>query len=769
MLRIPSLILLSIFASGVSAQSANGGRKQFETRCAPCHGSDGNGGDHGPGIVDRRNSRSRTPQGLKQVIRGGIVDAGMPAFPDVSDAEIAELAEFVISLRAPAAEHPTAGDADAGRRYFFGVGGCSKCHMIRGVGGILGPDLSAIGRDRRISQIEAALRHPGTAPGSYRVVSVRLRNGRTIRGLVRNESDFDLQLQSLNGAMHFLAREQIASETYQSTSVMPPVRADPQEMRNLLAFLSRMDGRNTLPAYGNPPAIQLGELPFSAIVAPKPGDWPTYNGRLTGNRYSALAAISTGNVAGLAARWLFPVGDARRLEVTPLVVNGVMYVTAANEVFALDAKTGRQIWRYGRPLTKGVIGDAAGAINRGVALLGDRLFMVTDNAHLLALNRFNGGLVWDVEMADYRQHYGATSAPLVVEDLVVSGSSGGDEGTRGFIDAYKADTGERVWRVWTVPARGEPLAETWKGRALEHGCADAWLTGSYDPESRLIFWPTGNPCPDYNGDERIGDNLYSSSVLAIQADNGKIRWHYQFTPHDVHDWDAAQPLLVVDANFEGRRRKLLLQANRNGFFYVLDRETGKALLAKPFIHNLTWASGIGPDGRPQLLPGNEPTAQGTRTCPSVVGGTNWMSSAFNPSTRLFYVMALESCDIYTKNSEWWKPGESFYGGATRRAPDESRKIVRAIDVETSRIVWEYPQIGQGSTWGGLLTTAGGLVFFCDDGGAFAALDARSGKPLWHFNAGVASHASPMTYAVDGRQYVSIAAGSDIITFALGSE
>ena len=248
---------------------------------------------------------------------------------------------------------------------------------------------------------------------------------------------------------------------------------------------------------------------------------------------------------------MFNIPGSRRLEVTPVVVDGLMYVTMANEAYALDAASGRQIWHYSRPLTKGVIGDAGTAINRGVAVLGDRVFMVTDHAHMIALNRFTGQLLWDSEMADFRKHYGATSAPLVVKDLVISGTSGGDEGARGFIDAYKASTGEHAWRFWTMPAPGEPLSETWAGRAIEHGCVDSWLTGTYDPSTNLIYWPTGNPCPDFNGDERKGDNLYSSSVLALEPETGKLRWYYQFSPHDLHDWDATETPMLIDTEFRG--------------------------------------------------------------------------------------------------------------------------------------------------------------------------------------------------------------------------
>jgi alcohol dehydrogenase (cytochrome c) len=319
-----------------------------------------------------------------------------------------------------------------------------------------------------------------------------------------------------------------------------------------------------------------------------------------------------------------------------------------------------------------------------------------------------------------------------------------------------------------VPAPGEPGAETWRGRAIEHGCAATWLTGTYDPESRLLYWPTGNPCPDYNGAERQGDNLYSNSVLALDPDTGRLKWHFQFTPHDLHDWDATETPMLVDTEFRSQRRKLLLQGNRNGFFYVLDRLSGKLLLAEPFVENITWASGIDADGRPRLLPGNEPTVEGQRVCPAVAGATNWPSTAFSPLTGLFYLFAEESCSIYSKNDQWWEAGKSFYGGATKRAPSDtaSGKTLKAIDIQTGRTAWEIPDVGGGILGSGLMVTAGGLIFYGDGRGAFVAADATNGKVLWQFNTNERWKAGPMTYTVDGNQYIGVAAGSTILAFSL---
>jgi alcohol dehydrogenase (cytochrome c) len=457
-----------------------------------------------------------------------------------------------------------------------------------------------------------------------------------------------------------------------------------------------------------------------------------------------------------------------RLETTPVVVEGIMYATSANECYALDAGSGRELWHFQRPRTRGLVGNAAGGFNRGVAQAGDRLFMVTDNAHILALNRFTGEVVWETEMADWHQNYNATSAPLTVGNLVISGTAGGEQGVRGFLAAFDQASGKEVWRFWTVPAPGEPGSETWIGKGIEHPSAVTWFTGAYDPQLDTVYWPTGNPGPDYNDDERGGDNLYSCSILALDAKTGKLKWYYQFTPHDVWDWDATEPPVLVDANWHGQPRKLLIQANRNGFFYVLDRVAGKLLLAKPFVKKLTWATGIGPDGRPIPAENREPpNAKGTRVCPSQDGASNWFSTSYNPATGLYYVQALEACSIYSKQPVEWQAGRGYLGGNERRVPDEvRRKVLRAIDIQTGRIAWELPQVGRADSWGGTLATANGLVFFCEDSGMFEAVDAASGKPLWRFQTNQLWKASPMTYVFDNKQYLAVASGQNIIAFGL---
>ena len=494
-------------------------------------------------------------------------------------------------------------------------------------------------------------------------------------------------------------------------------------------------------------------------------DWPTYNGDPGGNRLTELTQIDKQTVARLAPKWMYAIADAGLLQVTPVVVGGIMYVTAANECFALDAGSGREIWHFKRPQTKGVAGGGA---NRGVAVAGDRVFMVTDHAHLIALNRFTGDVLWDTVMDDWHKNYAASSAPLVADDLILSGVSGGEHGANGFLAAFDQTTGREVWRFWTVPRPGEPGSETWRGKDIAHGGAPTWFTGSYDPVLDTVYWPTGNPSKEYNGDDRQGDNLYASCILAFERKTGRLKWHYQFTPHDVWDWDATQTSVLVDTEWQGQRRPLMLHANRNGFFYVFDRRDGALLLTRPFIKNLTWASGIGADGRPVRLPEQEPSLAGTKVCPSQDGATNWFSPSFNPATGLYYVQTFEKCSIYTKRAgDVWMSGKPYLGGSQRTAPDPTpQRILRAIDIRTGAIAWELPQPGPAQSWGGTLTTASGLVIVAEEGGGLMAVDASSGAPLWAFQTNRVWRASPMTYMFDGRQYIAIASGNNILAFAI---
>ncbi len=732
-------------------------RDRFERTCAVCHGNQGEGTDRGPSLSNNRRLRSSSEDEIAKVIKSG--QGGMPAFP-LSQDQLQAMAHFVHSLNASAFETRPAGNVAAGSQIFFHGGGCATCHTALGRGGTNGPDLSNIGRQLTVAEIEQWLQNPGArnVPG-YGVVNVQLRDGSSLRGFARGRGTHDLQLQTFDGQLKLLGEDDYTSITEVRSSFMPTFNGPPEAHRDLIAFLSTLGGTPVGPAHLEQQEISSEAI--HAILSPAPGNWPTYSGRLNGNRYSALDQIDTNSVSRLRLDWTYSI-PYFGLETTPLVMEGVMYVTGPNQVYALDGRSGREIWSYSRPRTPGgsIAGDAAKGANRGVALLGDRVFFVTDDAHLICLHRLTGAVLWDVAMPEETEHYGGTSAPLVAGEMVIAGVSGADEGIRGFVAAYKATTGERVWRFWTVPRAGERGSETWKGTGAELGGGSTWLTGSYDAETGVLYWATGNPYPDTDGDNRAGDNLYTDCDLALDAKTGKLLWYFQFTPHDLHDWDATEPLVLVDAPFHGSPRKLLLHANRNGFLYVLDRTNGKLLQASAMVTKLTWASGVSESGRPELLPANETSPGGVRTCPAVRGATNWYSTAYNPETHFYYVMTVEDCTLYRKS-----PNGGY--GRIDDPADPPMKYLRAFDINTGKAVWEQALIGPvEANYSGVLATAGGLVFFGETSGGFAAVDARTGKYLWHFEANQPWKASPMTYMVAGRQYVAIASGANILSFSL---
>jgi alcohol dehydrogenase (cytochrome c) len=502
-----------------------------------------------------------------------------------------------------------------------------------------------------------------------------------------------------------------------------------------------------------------GDAYSERAIEPKQ-DWTSYDGSVNGNRYSSLEQVNTNNIQRLAPAWVFPVPNAPRLEVTPVVVDGIMYITGPNEAYALEATTGKQIWAFRTARTPGLLGEAGGGANRGVAISGSRVFMITDNSHILALDKGTGRKLWDSTMADTKEGYSATAAPMVVGDLVISGIAGGEEGARGFIDAYDAATGKRVWRFYSVPARGEKGSETWVGNAIDHGCGATWLTGSYDPDLGTLYWGIGNPCPDFNGDERKGDNLYTASIVALDVKTGQLKWYFQATPHDTHDWDASEPLILADEQWEGRPRKLLMQANRNGFFFVLDRTNGDLLLAKPVV-KVNWATGYGKDRRPMLTQNFESSFEGTMVCG---GGINWPAASYDPISKYFFARMSDQCGVFKKDSAPIEIGERFFGGTVGGQPG-GQSFIRAVDVHTGEKVWDYPLSGGGGG-SGTLATAGGVVFFGETGGTLTAVDSRTGKPVWHFEAGQQWRASPMTYMVGGKQYVVLAGTGGIFSFAL---
>jgi len=497
----------------------------------------------------------------------------------------------------------------------------------------------------------------------------------------------------------------------------------------------------------------------------EPSKWLTYSGDYTGQRHSPLTMITPGNVQDLVPIWTFQTGTMTRgrgFETTPLVLDGVLYVTGSNNfAWALDARTGRPFWQYRRNLPDDLTYGSSAPVNRGFGILGDRLFMVTLDAHLLALDRKTGSVLWDIELADYRIGYAATLAPLVINDKVIVGISGGEYPTRGFIDAYDPTSGDRIWRFHTVPSPGEFGSETWPDdpEVMARGGGATWMTGSFDPELNLIYWGTGNPNPDYYGEKREGDNLFTNSILAIEADTGTLRWHYQFTPHDLHDWDSNHVPVLADLVLDGELRKVVMVANRNGFFYMLDRVTGELLVGKPFT-DTTWAREIGSDGRPIVL------NDGSKGClPDPWGGTNFMPPSFNPDLEMLFVTAREVCATFVPQEPEIVPGRPSFGGVVWIDRDQGYGALRAIDVKTGERQWEfrYPS----ATMAGVMTTASGLVFAGDHEGNFMAFEASSGRNLWHYQTGSRIWgAAAMTHVLDGRQHVLIPSGTTLVAFAL---
>ena len=764
-----SSIILIALAAAAQAQDANPlagrpeaidkGKELYLGACSACHGTSGNGGGTGPSLSRGLSVRRANDRQLFQSIRNGVAGTGMPPFPNFKDDELWTLVAFIRSLSQPAVRARVPGDPAKGGAVFFGSSGCSGCHAIGGRGGRLGPDLSDVGQQRTLAELGESVFQPNKRVESgFEGIAVRLKNGRELKGVAKNRNNYSIQLQDARGALHLLDRTEVDRMEPARESLMPgdyETRLSGDTRRDLIAFLSRQTV--TTKAKAASPAVGIA----AADVQRSPNkDWLTYAGDYGATRHSPLAQINTQNVGSLVAKWVYKVDGARRLSMSPIVHQGVMYITDSNRVEALDARTGRSIWTYRAP-SKGT------RVNRGVAIWGDRVFMATTDCHVVALDKNTGALAWIREYASAKEGYSSSLAPLAVKGRLLVGVTGGGSGQRGFVAALDAGDGHEAWRFWTVPAKGEPGSETWGGFPAEWGGGPTWTTGSYDPALNLVYWPTGNPWPDFAGGRRMGDNLYSDCVVALDGDTGKLKWHFQFTPHDVWDWDANETPVLLDATWKGRPRKLLVQANRNGYYYVIDRVTGEFLHATPFVERLNWAKGVDAKGRPIVNPNMEPTTGGNRICPSVRGASNWMSPSYNPATGLLYVVTLEQCDVMTTSAKEPVPSTGFRGTGGEGIPAEPGEFwLRALDATSGAIKWQYRMPGPATMWAGTVSTAGGLVFTGDDDGNLVALDARTGADLWHFPTGQTLYASPVTFEVNGKQYVTIAGESDIFTFGL---
>lgn len=527
--------------------------------------------------------------------------------------------------------------------------------------------------------------------------------------------------------------------------------------------------------------VLIGGLPFSAALADTPfealladesngADWLSYSGGYQSHRFSPLNQINTANIDQLKPLWAYQmrptsISGAGLQETTPLVSGDVMYLTESpSSVTALDTRSGNLLWHWSPNLSNEVLNIGFPRINRGVALLDDKVYVATLDARLFALDARTGAVRWETQVADNAVGFSLTLAPLALDGKIIVGVSGAEAGVRGFVDAYDAETGEQLWRTFTVPAPGEPGSETWQGDDWQTGGGSTWLTGSYDPELDLLYWTTGNPAPDWNGDVRPGDNLFTCAVLALDPDSGEMRWHFQYTPHDTHDWDANQIPVLVDGEFEGEQRKLLALANRNAFYYLLDRETGEFLLGEEYSYQ-TWAEGIDETGRPIVIPNSEPTREGNLVWPSLQGATNWFSPSYNPITEQFFVPNRRMGAIYFKADAEYEPGQPFLGGGEQALDgDQATGAILALDVMTGEQQWEFELLTP--PWSGVMATAGGLVFGSSNEGQFFALDAATGNPLWNFNTGSHIRTNPMGFAVDGNQRVAIIGGQTLFVFGV---
>jgi alcohol dehydrogenase (cytochrome c) len=778
------------------------GQTLYDQLCQTCHGPAGQGGgDRGPALNAGAFTHGSGDPDLFRAIRSGVRGTQMPPFAGLSETQIWQLVSYLRSLPSSSsaaaaasavADPPRAesrDDAAAGEALFFGRAGCASCHEVHARGGIVGPDLSNAGRlptavlEQKI--VDPARPGPSGGRGGGRAgatpaaVVVRTRDGAEIRGVRRNEDTFTLQMIDLAGQLRMFDKSRLASVVVDDHASLHPTdyatRFFADEIASLVAYLRTLQGRDLRKSASAPPVP--GGVTYERLrgARTEPHNWLMYWGDYQGTHYSGLKQIDTANVTRLRAAWSAPVPGDSASESTPLVVDGVMYATSGGNtrtVTALDARTGRQIWRYTRQQKVRNPGETD-VVNRGVAILGHRLFVGTNDAALVCLDARTGLPIWEVQVADTMEGFNITSPPLIVKDKIIVGHAGGEYAIRGFLDAYDV-TGQRLWRFYTIPGPGELGHETWKGDSWKTGGGATWLTGTYDPELDTLYWPIGNPAAMTDRSGRgDGDNLFTDSVVALDPETGRRKWHYQFTPNDGHDWDSTEDMVLVDRMWRGQPRKLLLHADRNGHFYVLDRTTGAFLSGTPFAYQ-NWNTGFDATGRPMPVPGSNSSPEGSfLVYPTPGGATNYQAPSYSPITGWFYLAYSEAGAQYVSAPQVPEKGREWLGNAPNRGAPPSRGPndpapnagIKAIDPETGKTVWDF-KLFQGSLGNGVLATAGGVLFASARDGNVIALDARTGRHLWHYQTGGNHTASPISYAIDGRQYIALTAGNVLYSFAL---
>ncbi|QYE36569.1 PQQ-dependent dehydrogenase, methanol/ethanol family [Polymorphobacter sp. PAMC 29334] len=751
---------------------AAAGATLFAQTCAACHGEGGARSARAPAL-NGSLAHGDEAYDIFRTIHDGVRGAAMPSFSALPANEIWKLVTYIQSLgskpvaSAAVAARP-AGDAAAGARLFFAAGGCGGCHEINGRGAVVASDLSDIGR-KPIAAIRSEVLHepPSRPPRDpFSVADVTLMDGSTVNGVIKRRDTFTLQLQQSDGAFILLDNARVRAVKVTATGGPRDTgeRLGASGVDALVAYLAQQKRRDfTQTIMAKLPA----GLPARRIAAAdEPHNWLTYWGDYRGQHFSPLTQVSTANVATLQLRWTASLPGESPLQTTPLVVDGIVYTSGPpGDVYALDARTGQQLWKFSR--AQDVRNPyQINPSNRGVAVLGSRVFFNTLDDNLIALDARSGRELWEHRLADTMRGYTMTGAPLALGDRIVVGMAGGEEGVSGFLSAFEPATGAQLWRFDTIPGPGVPGHETWTGDSWKTGGGATWLTGSYDADLDLVYWTVGNPGPDFNPVVRRGDNLYTDSVIALDAKTGRLKWHYQFTPNDSHDWDAVAGLVLADRVVDGRPRKLLLHADRNGFFYTLDRTDGAFVSGKNFVRQ-TWNAGFDANGRPQVRADSVATRSGQRVFPAV-GGTNFQAPSYDAASGLLYLAFQDAEGFASYGDEKYEPGKQYRAGGKVASPEprvEPVQGIMALDTVTGEKRWTFP-LTRTSLSAGVLGTRGGLVFAATAEDWFIALDAATGKPLWKVQTGGPISASPISYAVGGEQFVAIAAGNTLMSFAL---
>jgi alcohol dehydrogenase (cytochrome c) len=759
-----------------NAQAVTAGMAIYNATCVACHEPAGTGG-RGPALNTGHFQHGDGDYDIYQVIRGGIAGTQMPNFSGLSSDDTWRLVTYLKSLAnrpAPPAQMVANGNAAAGQALFFGNGGCTACHEISGRGMDLGPELSEEG-NRPVNAIRDGVMHRpaaggrggrGGRGGGARAADVTLSNGSKVNGVIRAEDTFNLHLEQRDGKLLMLDKKNIRSVSAPVPLAGPAIsaRLSSSDVENLVAFLAGQKARNLAEAAKVNPAPVLSDAQLVAGQK-NPQNWTSYWGSYDGHHFSELKQITPANVKTVQARWMASLPGGSALEATPIVVDGVMYVSGPpGDVYALDARTGIQIWRFHRNQDVRNPGQI-NPFNKGVAVLDGRVFFGTLDNNLIALDAHTGRELWEKHLAETLEGYTLTGAPLAVDGKIIMGMSGGEMGVRGWLDAYDPATGNRLWRVYTIPKPDEPGGNTWPRDTWQYGGGATWLTGQYDPELKTLYWSIGNPGPDYNPDIRKGDNLYTDCVLAIDPDTGKIKWYYQMTPNDGHDWDATEDNILADLTLNGQKRKLLLHADRNGMYYVLDRITGKLVFGKPFV-KVTWTHGFDANGRVIVEPDSVVTPQGVAVSPAVAA-TNFQAPSYDKNSGVLYLNFTDSQGFVASAPAVYQRGAQYLGRGTGTPPPAPAPVqgTMALDGKTGKELWRHVVV-RNNLSAGLLGTRGGVVFVATAEGNFMALDAKTGKALWNFKTPGNISASPISYAVNGKQYVAISAGNLVYAFAL---